>query len=301
MYTKIVVPLDGSRLSESILPYARSLAKALKVSVELLHAVDPEIISTFTNPQHGRYVDVVEADMKRKALDYLEPVAGSLPDPTAVSCSVEIGKAAELIARRAGVNDATLIVMASHGRSEVQRWFLGSVAHKVLLITTNPLFLVRPNKKLENTGVASLKKIVVPLDGSTVAEKILPHVKALAKTMNLEVILLRAYMLPMTVYYPPQSLRGRVWRQLVAGIREEAEQYLTKVVGRMQAEGLSQVSALSVEGEAAGEIIESARKIPDSFVAMCTHGRSGLERWVLGSVADRVVRHSGDPVLLIRP
>jgi nucleotide-binding universal stress UspA family protein len=192
MYTKILVPLDGSKLSESVLPYVRSLTKALRIPVELLHAVDPEVVSALVDPNAGRYLDEVEADMKRKRLEYLESVAGSLPEPMAVSCSTVVGKPAEVIVEIAAADPATLIAMATHGRSGIQRWLLGSVAHKILQMTKNPLFLVRSPKEMESTGSAPLKKVIVPLDGSPLAENVLPHVVALAKQTDMEVLLLEA-------------------------------------------------------------------------------------------------------------
>src|SRR3972149_12277157 len=106
MYRKIRGPLDGSQLSEGIVPHARSFAEVLKVPVELLHVIDPEIITTFSDPERGRYVDAVEADMQQHGTRYLERVARKQlerrpPDAFAVTCSVVIGKPAEAIINRA--------------------------------------------------------------------------------------------------------------------------------------------------------------------------------------------------------
>lgn len=300
MYTKIVVPLDGSPLAEGILPYTRFLAKALGVPVELLHAVDPEAISILVSPQFGRYVDVVEADMKQSAVDYLKPLKGSFPDPSKVECSVSIGKAAQVIIDRAAAQTGTLIAMATHGLSGMRRWLLGSVADKVLHLTSNPLLLARPNKKVETAGVAQLKTVVVPLDGSPLAESVLPHVSALAKEMRLEVVLLRAYTLPTSSYFVGEGYVHPDLGQLIEHMREGAKDYLEGKVRQLNAEGLDRVSYLVPEGNAAEQVIEIAQQTSDNFVAMCTHGRSGVGRWVLGSVTGRVVTHSGDPVLVIR-
>lgn len=300
MFNRILIPLDGSRLAESILPYARTLAKGFNVPVELLHAIDPEVIAVFVNPARGRSEHRVEVDMKQKALEYLEPIAGSLPDPDAVTCSAEIGKAAEVIVEKASGDPATLIMMATHGRSGIRRWLLGSVAHRVLLTAANPLVLAHPTETLESTGVAPLKTIVVPLDGSRLAEKILPHAEALAKRMNLEIILIRAYTLPPVAHYPAEGYRPN-WDELANRVTENVRQYLEQVQRRLQSEGLSRVSTMLAEGDAAKNIIDVAKTTRDNLVALSTHGRSGFGRLVLGSVTDRVVRHSGDPILVIRP
>lgn len=298
MYTKILVPLDGSQLSEGVLPYARFFAKALKIPVELLQVVEPDVISAFSDPEHGRYVDTVEAAMKGSSLDYLEPVAGSFPDPSDVHCSVAIGNPAEMIIERGAAQTGALVAMATHGRSGIRRWLLGSIAEKVLRAATNHLLLVRPTDQRGTTGLARLEKVVVPLDGSPLAERVLAPVAVLSKKLDLEVVLMRIQSLFQRAYAADEYVAdmGRLTRQ----IQEEARSYLEQRVEQLQAEGLGRVSYLLLEGDAAGEIVDMARRIPDNLVAMCTHGRSGVGRWVLGSVTERVVRHSGDPVLVVR-
>lgn len=298
MYTKILVPLDGSKLSEGILPHARSFARALKVPVELLHAIEPEIINTFSDPGRGRFVDIVEADMKRNTVAYLESVRHSFPDPSIVQPFAVLGKPAEVIMDRAAAQPGTLIAMATHGRSGIRRWLLGSVADKVLHATTNHMLFVRPSDESKREGEATLKTVLVPLDGSGLAEKVLPYITALSKKMKQEVILLRVFSVPIQTF-GEDAYMPRI-DQIAASIREEARGYLGAKVEQLQAEGLEKVSDVLLEGDAAEQIIDFARKTPDNTVAMCTHGRSGAGRWMLGSVTERVVRHSGDPVLVIR-
>ncbi len=298
MYSKLLVPLDESGLSEGILPFARTLASASKIPVELLHVIDPDIIVASADPPIGRFFDTVEADLKRTSSDYLKSVAASFPGSLTVHRSVEIGKPAEVIVDRAASNRGILITMSTHGRSGIERWFLGSVADKVLHASANPLLLVRSTAKSKTSDGATLKTILVPLDGSPLAELVLPHVAEVAKAMKLEVVLLRVYSVPVQTYtgegFAPD------YTQLTESIREETKSYLEGKVEQLQGEGLDRVSHVMLGGEAAGEVIDMARETPDSLMAMCTHGRSGVERWVLGSVTDRVVRHGGDPVLVIR-
>lgn len=301
MYTKLLVPLDGSRLSEGILPYARSLAGALGVPVELLHVIDPEIVSALCNPKVGRYFDTVAASMRRDSVSYLETVARSFPGPARISCETEIGNPAEVVVDGAAASPGTLIAMATHGRSGLQRWLLGSVAAKVLHATRDPLLFVRPREHNNGGGEAVLTRIVVPLDGSSLAEAVLPHARALAERMHLEMMLVRVYAMATHSYivgaegYLPDLETVRVDVE-----REGAKRYLEDKVEQLRWQGVKDVSYLMLEGNAPSEIIDLARGIPQNLVAMCTHGRSGVGRWVLGSVTDRVVRHSGDPVLVIR-
>ena len=300
MYTKILVPLDGSPRSEGILPYTRSLAEACKIPVELLHVIEPQIIATFSDPAHARYADVVEADMRRNGLAYLKTVAASLPGAAAVRCAVHVGNPAEVIVDSASGQAGTLITMSTHGRSGIQRWLIGSVADKVLRGTTSHLLLARTNDGPKSNEKASLKTVIVPLDGSGLAEAALPAVVFLAKKMGLEIVLVRAFISPSSALYATDEYVPNLV-ELTEQARREVKGYLDGKVQQLQAEGLSRVSYVLVEGQAAAEIIELAHKTPANLLAMSTHGRSGVGRWVLGSVTDRVVRYSGDAVLVIPP
>ena len=188
--------------------------------------------------------------------------------------------------------------MATHGLSGIRRWLLGSVAAKVVQTAANPLLLVRPGA--DASARAEIDTVFVPLDGSALAEKVLPHVIALAKAMKLEVHLLRVYTLPSEAYVVADGVVATgpgVFRDKLKG---ETEGYLEGKVERLRAEGLDRLVATAIEGDAASEIIDLARRTPKNLIVMSTHGRSGAGRWLLGSIAERVVQHSQDPVLLIR-
>ncbi len=293
MYANIMVPLDGSQLSERVLPYVRCLARALKVAVELVQSIDPEVVTVLSDPQHRRYVDVVGSTMRYNSINYLERIASSFPDPSTVICTAEIGSPAEVIVERATAHPGTLIAMSTHGRSGLQRWLLGSTANKILHATTSPLLLVRATNGWNPGETAALKKILVPLDGSQLAELTLPHVAEVSKKMRLEVVLVRVYD-PLSQGHMPYVER------IKEKMREEAKAYLGEKVQQLKSKGLEEVSYLLSKGRAAGEIVNIARATPDNLVAMSTHCRSGIGRWVLGSVTDCVVRRSGGPVLVIR-
>jgi nucleotide-binding universal stress UspA family protein len=186
--------------------------------------------------------------------------------------------------------------MASHGRSGIDRWLLGSVAEKVLRGTTSPLFLVRATEHGKGEGEKTVKRVVVPLDGSPLAEKVLPHVTALAKVMAFEALLLRAYNLKQVISADEDFIPD--WDALEAEAKREAISYLDSKVRELKSQGLIEVSSRVAEKGAAQEIIDVAIE-PNSLIAMSTHGRSGVKRWVLGSVTEKVVRHSNCPVLVI--
>jgi len=296
MYKRILVALDGSELSESVLPYARFFASTLKIPVELLHVIDPVTLISTTVEQR-RYHDAIMGARERNN-DYLKKVAVSFSDALTVDCTVEVGKPEEVIVDRAAADTGTLIAIATHGRSGIKRWLLGSVANKILQAAANHLLIVRSSGEIQKTETVSLKRVVVPLDGSRLAEMVIPHAVELARKMDLEIVLARVFALPIPVYasgeYTPNL--DEIWEQ----IKKESQDYLEEKVRQLQGQGLVKVSTVSVEGIAADKIIDVARERAENFVAMCTHGRSGIGRWVLGSVTDRVVCYSGGPVLVIR-
>jgi nucleotide-binding universal stress UspA family protein len=158
---------------------------------------------------------------------------------------------------------------------------------------------VRANEKAKSDGEAPLKSVIVPLDGSELAESVLPAVVELAKTMNLEVLLIRVFDIPATLY-GGQGRYGIDYDAIRKQFSLEAHDYLEKKAEDLRRLGLDKVSLVCPRGYSADEILILGRQNPDSFIAMCTHGRSGVTRWALGSVTENVVRHSDNPVLIIR-
>jgi nucleotide-binding universal stress UspA family protein len=296
MYTRMLIPLDESKVAEQVLPYGRSLAKGLGIPVDLLEVVDPETLVAFANPAQGRPLDTLVAESMSRAKSYLEATARSFRG-VQVKCSTAKGKPEDEVIEKAGADKNTLVVMATHGRSGIQRWLLGSVADKVLHGATNHVLLVRGSDEGKTDGEAALKTVIVPLDGSTIAEQALPHVVALAARMQLQVVLIRAYALPPTV--SPEDY-GYYSAEMLDHLESEARDYLQKKANEIKKKGVANVTSVVNTGYGAEEIITLGRNTPDNFIAMSTHGRSGPQRWVLGSVTDRVVRHSGDPVLIVR-
>jgi nucleotide-binding universal stress UspA family protein len=299
MFTRILIPLDGSKTAEKVLPYARFLAGSLNLPVELLAVVDIVEMATHMSADRARYLDTMIEDSVRNSEQYLRGVAGTFPGAN-TKCTVEKGKAEQVIIETAAADKGTLITMATHGRSGINRWLLGSIAEKVLRGAPNPLLLVRATDEAKADLVATLKSIVVPLDGSELAESVLPTVAELAKTLKLEVVLFRAYSIPYSAYSSAEGYYAVDYEELLKAMREEAVDYLEKKTEAVKKLGIDKVSCVAKEGFAADEIISLSRKPPDNLIAMCTHGRSGVKRWVLGSVTETVVRHSADPVLVIR-
>lgn len=285
MYKKILVPLDGSKLAEQVLPYAQMLAGACGASITLVRVTDPDARLPFTANQSAR--------------DYLNYTAAGLK-PLSVDAVEKIGKAAEVIVDTAKADVDCLIAMATHGMTGPRRWLMGSVASKVVQTAENPILLIRVTQDASPLGPFALRRVIVPLDGSGLAEKVLPHVRVLASKLKLDMQLVRTYSLPPDAYVVADGVIAHGPAQYRKNLHEESENYLDGKVASLQADGFAAVSAAVIEGDAASELIELAEGPPQSLIAMSTHGRSGLGRWVLGSVAEKVVQHSRAPVLLIR-
>jgi nucleotide-binding universal stress UspA family protein len=300
MYSKILVPLDGSRTAEKVLPYARYLAGKFKIPVELLAVIDIAEVASHMASEKARFLDTIIEDGVRHSTSYLRGVATTFPG-AAVSCSVEKGRAEDTIIEKAATDKAMLITMATHGRSGLNRFLLGSVAEKVLRGAVNPLLLIRATEEAKSEGEASLNSVIVPLDGSELAESVLPMVAEVANKLNLEIELIRAYHIPYNVYAGDEGFYAGNYEELLNSVRDEAQEYLDKKAAELRKLGVEKVTCVAKEGFAGDEIISLGRKTPDNLIAMCSHGRSGVKRWVLGSVAETVVRHSGDPVLITRP
>src|SRR5499425_3519289 len=300
MYTKILIPLDGSKTAEKILPYARFLASGLEIPTELLGVIDIAEMASHVAAEKAHYLNGMVEESVRSSFEYLRGVATTFPSGN-VKCNVEIGAAAEVVIEKGEADPAMLIAMATHGRSGINRWLLGSVAEKILHGTANALLLVRATDETKTAREAALKSVVVPLDESEVAESVLPTVATLAKKLDLEVVLFRAYTLPYSAYGGGDGYYAIDLNALIAAMKDEAQSYLEKKTAELKKLGVEKVSSITKEGLSADQIIKIGREIPDSLVAMCSHGRSGVKRWVLGSVAETVVRHSGDPVLILRP
>ena len=302
MYTGILVPLDGSKTAEKVLPFARFLARRLKLPVELLEVIDVAEIGRRIPPDKAKFVDTALETIERNSAKYLNKIAGTFPEGVVINCTVVKGTPAEAIVDKAAAEKAILINMATHGHSGIDRWLLGSVAEKVLRSTINPLLLIRAGKEAKTEGEATLKSAIVPLDGSELAESVLPTVAELAKPLQLEVVLFRAYTIPYSALaVDPESSFLVSNEELISAMRDEAVAYLDKKAQAIKKLGVDRVSTIAEYGIAADEIIALARKTPDVLIAMCSHGRSDVKRWVLGSVTETVARHSGDPVLVTRP
>ncbi|MFN0070077.1 MAG: universal stress protein [Chloroflexota bacterium] len=296
MTQTIVVPLDGSELGETALPWAALLARSRGLSLTLVRVVPWPDIPT---GEFGGYLspevyDEVLAAERSSAREYLERHQAELStDDLPVQIVIREGMAAEGIHDVADELGAYAVAMASHGRGGVVRVVLGSVAERLLQQATIPVLLVRAG---EPTRPASFQRVLVPLDGSALAERGVDQARELVGP-EATIILLR-------VVEPVYDVIGTDDTALVvndeatAQAEADAKTYLDAQAALLSAQGLKVESALG-KGRSATEILQAVEKADANAVVMTTHGHTGPTRWLMGSVADEVFRHADRPVILV--
>jgi nucleotide-binding universal stress UspA family protein len=269
MRKPILVPLDGSDLAERALPYAEALA-APGCQLILLEVGQDEEEFTLL-------------DRHSDSCARLETATG---DPAQTILQV---------ARDLGVG---LIVMTTHGRGALGRWAFGSVADTVTRTTPVPVMVVRPRAG-EAEAAPIMRRVVVPLDGSPLAEQALPTAQALAQQLNVPVHLVTAIdltsLLPVEMM-PTMAFDAVLYAETVDKVRTEAEARLTQAAEQLHRAGLE--ATWEVLSGSPFLVISDAVAAGDLLV-MASHGHSGAKRWLLGSVAEKLIREAPVPVVLV--
>jgi len=292
MYETILVPLDGSKTAEIVLPYAVEIAAKLGSEITLVRVSESKS-SNIADAYH-LYLERVKEQVQNQLEDY------GAKKEAKVFGKILLGKPATEILRYADETGADLIIMASRGSSGEGPWLLGNVAAKVIRATRRPLLLIRaPASNAALRQKRLVKRILVPLDGSKTGEAAIPRTEVLSRALGAEIVLFQVVGL-VTVWgayegyvsYPePPDPESR---------KASAVTYLDGVGKPLKEKGLS-ISSVVVLGSAAEKIIDYAKANDIDLIAMSTHGRSGIGRWVFGSVTDKTL-HAGDTaVLVVRP
>ena len=293
MIRTILATLDGSELAEQVLPVIIALAARTGADVVLATAIVPQ--DGWTD---GPIAWEWEQEEQGAALAYIKTVQQRLgrQGVKVRAVRVEWGRPHVVISAAADEEGADVIAMTTHGRSGFARWVMGSVADKVMRTTRKPVLLVHSREETQGPAIAeiSVKRILVPLDGSPLGESVLPFVQDLAKSLHASLLLLNVVVptAELSATFLPYSTS--ILEELQAG----AKKYVEGVGKRVRAAGVS-VKTSVVVGQAAEGILDTARRTSADLIALNTHGRSGPTRWILGSVADAVIRHSDRPCLII--
>jgi len=289
MFTRILVPLDGSQLAELALPYAEELAGAFNSELALVYVCEP--VEDEYRHMHQLYIEDMAGTARKR-------IKGVSSEATVKPGILDGEPAAEIIGY-ADKNDIRLIVMATHGRSGIMLWAVGSVAHKVLQRISIPMLLIRANVPTPKPGEKGMfSKILVPLDGSSVGEAALPYVEELTKKLESEVILLQVVPHGQWAHTVGGLDYVRFPEHVLESMKTRAGQYLEEVSARLSGTKATLSSEVRL-GHAAEEIVNFAKETDTRLVAMSTHGRSGISEWILGSVTQKILHTGSTPLLLV--
>jgi nucleotide-binding universal stress UspA family protein len=310
MYRSILVPLDGSKFGEHALPLAMKIARQAQAALQLVHVHVP--LAPLSAGNVIVYDDRPDVALQQDERTYLDKVVQRVAEHarapvTSTLLEGRIGDALEAHASRTGVD---LIVMTTHGRGSLARAWLGSVADELVRRTTSPVLLVRPHEaKLDLTQEPSLKHLLIPLDGSPMAEQIVEPAAALGSLFDADYTLVRVIS-PMILGRvrvddePADKFSQAVLDQLQTMFEQDrtaAAQYLGRLAAQFRTRSPRVQTRVLVHEQPAIAIMEEITARQIDLAAIETHGRSGLPRLFLGSVADKILRGTSVPVLVHRP
>ncbi|HEY3116282.1 MAG TPA: universal stress protein [Chloroflexota bacterium] len=270
---RLLVPLDGSALSECAIAWSDVLAGALPARVDLLTVVPQVEMPELSSDDVYDYYGEQEVAAASRALARLR---GRFTRATQIETDVVVGAPADMIIERARATSADLIVMATHNRGGLPRVLMGSVTGRVIRRSGTPVLAIRPDLLAPPQAP---RRILVPLDGSELAAAVVPYACKMADTLKATLVLFTV------------ADRGPMG-PLLAKIESTAE-----AIGNQRIE----VEVYHSDGDPGSAIAVFAAHSDCSLIAMSTHGRAGLGRWTVGSVTDWVIHYAPVPVMAIRP
>lgn len=297
MYRRLLIPLDGSRLAEAVLPVVTRLAVATGATAVVLHVVERGAPETIHGERHLQGLD--EAEL------YLHDVAGRLRSEGVVvetrAHEVPDGDVTRSVARHVIEEKGDLIVMCTHGSGGVRDLLFGSIAQQVLKRGAVPVLLVRaaPNGLAEPFGPG---RILVPLDGSVAAEAALQPAGDLASHLGATVHLVMVVATPGTVSGEQQvvALSLPTATRVALDLEEaEASEYLEGVAYRLRAMGVLVTTEVR-RGDAPHALADEAAESGVGLLVVATHGRAGVQAIWAGSVTARLLARTRAPILLLR-
>jgi nucleotide-binding universal stress UspA family protein len=317
MFRRILVPLDGAARAEKAIPVAARLAKASGGSLVLLRVVSTPMDASgfmyepvvFT--QADLNADISQATQYLKALSVTDELDG-----IGVHTVILVGTVAPSILSAIQSNDIDLVVMNSHGETGLMRWVMGSVAQKIVRQSPVPVLVLRDGGPKLDEASPMAPRALVSLDGSDLAESaILPAaqvVSALAGSAK------GALHLARVVTYPPEfgpllEASSTVVAHSMQHMEDEAHTYMNNLIASLLQGDLAKLnlditSTVVFESDVAATLVRLAEKgdelqgTPGSeLIAMATHGRSGLQRWAMGSITERMLTATRLPMLIVRP
>jgi nucleotide-binding universal stress UspA family protein len=304
MIRTILVPVDGSSFSEQAIPVALGVAHRTGAAIELVMAFDTYAdagvgaLGIAAPPTYLISDDARLEEVRGERESYLAALSQRLRAESGRHVRSEIleGRTVEVLAERAR-RRADLVVMSTHARGGLRRLWLGSVADCLIREVSVPVLLVKPTQSADSTGPDGLhhfRHVLVPLDGSRFAEAVLePMLDLLGNNLGPVICSLLQVQSPLhAASFPPTT-------ELHA--TGAAGDYLDDVTERLTRRGLHVEHRTVVNEQTSQAILEVAGKVTADLIALATHGHGGLRRYLIGSVADEVLRGAETTVLVHRP
>lgn len=303
MYRRILLPLDGSDLAERAVPMAEMMAARHDAELHLVHVLEDLPDYSLKMPQD----DLAWEDRAAEAVtEYLEAQVRALQERglERTTATVVDGPVAEALDGYREDHAIDLVVMTTHGEGGFRRWWLGSVADELLRRTPVPLLLqrIRSGHESEERSPEPIRRVLVPLDGSREAEEVLEHARTVASSFGARMTLIQVLAPGLGLGRFRASPEASMREGLTEEARGEAQRYLEEVARELRETENGSVTVdheVVADEQPADGILERAEEGTD-LVALATHGRGGFTRMVLGSVADKVLRGSTTPLLVVQ-
>jgi nucleotide-binding universal stress UspA family protein len=298
-FRSIIVPLDGSQPAEQALPLAVAIAERARSKLKLVLVHHHPAIPL----EPGAGYTKIELAIQKADREYLRSVAARLRPRLgrALSSAVLQGPVAPTIASYIRELGTDLVVMTTHGRGGIRRAWLGSVADQLIRTSDAPILIIRPGDGAAAQRSVALADILIPLDGSPIAEAVLEPAAALARLWDAEISLVQVVRPIVLTSDPPLPFPTGYSDQVTAMRRESAQDYIRDVADRLRESGVKASGVAVIGGGIADTLLDLAQAERVSLMAVATHGRGGVRRVVLGSVADKLVRGAEVPLLVVRP
>jgi nucleotide-binding universal stress UspA family protein len=294
MLKKILVPVDGSTFGESALPTALELSRGTEADIRLAMVNQPAGLM-------GGWEEAFQSTHTT----YLESLEGKVAEVAARSAPPALleGEVPDALCKEALRSDCDLIVMSTHGRGGLTRMWLGSVADALVRQSSTPLLLVRPPEGEEQfleVEEPKIRRVLIPLEGSLLSEAAIEPALELGALFGASFTLLRVIAFPIVAgSYLPETVQTN--RSILEEVETEARAYLERVRSSLD-DGSRQIDIdVVVNQQPARGILDYAAANNMDLVSIATHGRSGVERALLGSTADKVIRGANTPILIVRP
>lgn len=301
MVRSVLVPLDGSPFAEHALPTATVIAKACRAKLQLVKVHEPPPPPVAAD-EAGLFLEA-DLQVRRDERAYLRQQASRIRAQAGLRITTEVldDPIAAAIVQYAQRTGTDLIVMTTHGRGPLSRLWLGSVADQVIRRATMPVLLIRPREGAPDPVPERGQQVLVPLDGSSIGEAAVEPAAELAERLELGLTLVQVVLPPPLIgdaiaVYPPPDADERIRLRM-----REAEDYLDDVAEPLRERGLVVVTVAVAHRSVVDALLDLLRVGDFAMVAISTQGEGGIQRFLLGGVADKLVRSAERPVLVVRP